>query len=304
MDRFGTDKPDVRFGLELRDVGEIVKRSQFQVFLRVLNSGGIVKGLNLKGCADLSRTEIEDLQAQAAIHGAQGMAWMKATEKGLESNIVKFFPDGVQDDLRKKLEAEPGDLLVFVADLPEVTNPALSSVRNLMGKRLGLYDPKDFGFVWVTEFPLFEKDEQGRPTPCHHPFTSPLEEDISILESDPFKVRSAAYDLALNGYEIAGGSIRIHRPDVQARIFRILGISDEEAEDRFGFLVNAFRYGAPPHGGVAFGFDRLIMILCGTDNIRDVIAFPKTQRAQSVMEGSPSTVKEEQLRELGIRLRK
>jgi aspartyl-tRNA synthetase len=200
------------------------------------------------------------------------------------------------------MEAEPGDVLIFVADLPEITNPALSTIRNLMGKRLELYDPKDYAFIWVTEFPLFEKDDQGNPTPSHHPFTSPLEEDLAILESDPFKVRSAAYDLALNGYEVAGGSIRIHRPDVQQRIFRLLGINDAEAEDRFGFLLDAFRYGAPPHGGIAYGFDRLVMLLCGVQNIRDVIAFPKTLRAQSLMDGAPSAVNENQLRELGIQL--
>jgi aspartyl-tRNA synthetase len=230
------------------------------------------------------------------------MSWIKVTEKGLESSLVKVIPEAVQDELRAKMEAETGDLLIFVADLPGVANPALSTIRNLMGKRLNLYDPKDYAFTWVTEFPLFEKDDRGNPTPSHHPFTSPLEEDLAILESDPFKVRSAAYDLALNGYEVAGGSIRIHRPDVQQRIFRMIGISDADAEDRFGFLLNAFRYGAPPHGGIAYGFDRLVMLLCGVQNIRDVIAFPKTQKALSLMDGAPSTVDDAQLRELGIQL--
>jgi len=301
--RFGSDKPDVRFGLELADVSEAAGAAEFQVFRKALDQGGVVKGINLKGCASFSRKEIDDLGKEAAIYGAQGISWIKATEKGFESSIVKYFPEGVRDRLREIMAAETGDLLVFIADKPSVVSAALAHVRLVVGRRLKLADPGKQSFLWVTEFPMFEEDEKGAPTPSHHPFTMPVEEDLDFLESDPFRVRAKAYDLVLNGNEIAGGSIRIHRRDIQERIFRAIGIEEEEARDRFGFLLEAFRYGAPPHGGIAYGFDRLIMLLCGADNIRDVIAFPKTQRAISLMDNAPSTVKEEQLRELGIRLR-
>jgi aspartyl-tRNA synthetase len=303
VDRFGIDRPDVRFGLELVDVSSIAAECEFQVFQRTLDQGGIVRGVNLKGCGSFSRKEIDDLGKEAAIYGAKGLAWMKVTDKGLESSIVKFFPEEVQNRLREMMGAEEGDLLVFVADQLSVVNASLAHLRLLIGRRLKLYDPGELRFLWVTDFPMFEEDEQGSPTPSHHPFTMPVEEDLEFLESDPFRVRAKAYDLVLNGNEIAGGSIRIHRRDIQERVFRAIGIGEEEAQDRFGFLLEAFRYGAPPHGGIAYGFDRVIMLLCGTDNIRDVIAFPKTQRAVSLMDNAPSSVKEEQLRELGIRLR-
>lgn len=303
VDRYGIDRPDVRFGLELADVSSVAADSEFQVFQNVLRQGGMVKGINLKGCASFSRKEIDDLGKEAAIYGAKGLAWMKVTDQGLESSIVKFFSDGVQSRLREAMAAENGDLLVFVADQPSVVNASLAHVRLHIGRRLKLFNPNDLRFLWVTEFPMFEQDEKGNPTPSHHPFTMPAEEDLDFLESDPFRVRAKAYDLVLNGNEIAGGSIRIHRRDIQERVFRAIGIGEEEAQDRFGFLLEAFRYGAPPHGGIAYGFDRVIMLLCGTDNIRDVIAFPKTQRAISLMDNAPSSVKEEQLRELGIRLR-
>jgi len=303
MARFGNDRPDVRFGLELKDVSDLAAESEFQVFKKTVEGGGIVKAINLEGCGTFSRKEIDDLGKEAAIYGAKGLAWMKVTDSGLESSIVKFFPEGVQAKLREALDAKAGDLLVFVADKPSVVNASLSHVRLVVGRKKKLFDPKELRFLWVTDFPMFEEDDRGNPTPSHHPFTMPVEEDLDLLEKDPLKVRARAYDLVLNGNEIAGGSIRIHRRDIQERVFRAIGIDDEEAADRFGFLLEAFKYGAPPHGGIAYGFDRMIMLLTGTDNIRDAIAFPKTQRAISLMDSAPSSVKDEQLRELGIRLR-
>ena len=304
MERFGCDRPDTRFGLELCHVSDIVVDSEFGVFKDIVAKGGMISGLNLKGCARYSRKEIDDLAKFAGEFGARGMAWMKVTEKGLESNIVKYFPEGVQARLREKMEAEPGDLLVFIADTERrIVYDVLSRIRLHIAAREKLIPKDQWDFLWVVDFPLFDKDENGRPTPSHHPFTSPVVEDLPLLESDPFKVRSQAYDMILNGYEIGGGSVRIHDPAVQSRVFRAIGIGDEEAKDRFGFLLEAFKYGAPPHGGIAFGFDRIAMLLTDTANIRDVIAFPKTQRATSLMDGSPSTVKEEQLRELHVKLR-
>jgi aspartyl-tRNA synthetase len=304
MERFGCDRPDRRFGLELCHVSDIAKDSQFKVFQDIIAQGGMISGLNLKGCAKYSRKEIDELTAFAGQFGARGMSWMKVTEKGLESNIVKFFPEEVQMRLRQRMGAEMGDLLVFIADTAhEVVSDVLSRIRLHIGRRENLIDTSRWDFFWVVDFPLFVKDENGRPTPSHHPFTSPHPEDLKHLESDPLKVRSLAYDMILNGNEIGGGSVRIHDPNVQSRIFKAIGIDDEEAKDRFGFLLEAFKYGAPPHGGIAFGFDRIAMLLTNTDNIRDVIAFPKTQRATSLMDGSPSHVKEEQLRELHIKLR-
>jgi len=304
MERFGSDRPDTRFGLEIGNVGEVVQESEFGVFRDILAKQGRICGLNLKGCARYSRKEIDDLGKFAGQFGSRGMAWIKVTEGGLESSIVKFFPPAVQQRLREKMQAEPGDLLVFIADTePRIVYDVLGRIRLHIAQREKLIQPGQWNCLWVVDFPLFEKDDAGRPTPSHHPFTSPLPEDLPLLESDPFKVRSFAYDMVLNGSEIGGGSIRIHDPEVQRRVFRVIGIDDEEAKDRFGFLLEAFKYGAPPHGGIAFGFDRIAMLLTDTDNIRDVIAFPKTQRASSLMDGSPSSVKEEQLRELHIKLR-
>jgi len=304
MERFGTDRPDTRFGLELCHVSSIAARSEFKVFQSVIENGGMVSGLNLKGCGKYSRKDIDDLTRFAGEFGARGMAWMKVTENGLESNIVKFFPEEVQSQLKEKMAAEPGDLLVFIADTePRVVYDVLGRIRLHIGKRENLIDKSRWDFLWVVDFPMFEKNDKGRPTPSHHPFTMPVLDDLEYLESDPFRVRSQAYDMILNGFELGGGSIRIHDPAVQERVFRAIGIEDEEARDRFGFLLEAFKYGAPPHGGMAYGFDRMIMLLTNTDNIREVIAFPKTQRATSLMDGSPSSVKEEQLRELHIKLR-
>ncbi|RJP31138.1 MAG: aspartate--tRNA ligase [Candidatus Omnitrophota bacterium] len=301
MARFGCDRPDIRFALELKDIGDIAKESDFQVFQSIVDSGGIISGLCVKGGAAFSRKEIDDLASEAAIYGAKGLAWMKYSEKGLESSIVKFFSEGQQNALIERFAAEPGDLLLFVADKKEIVYPSLSHLRLLIGARQKLFDPAADRFLWIVDWPLFEKDDNGNPTPSHHPFTSPTPDTLDFLETDPFRVRAQAYDLVLNGIEIGGGSIRIHRRDVQSRMFKTLGLTEEKAQERFGFLLDAFRYGAPPHGGIAFGYDRLIMLMLGLPNIREVIVFPKNQRAQAVMEGAPSEVDEEQLRELGIR---
>ncbi len=304
MERYGCDRPDIRFAMELKDVSEIVKESDFKVFQSIVEKGGKVSGICVKGGASYSRKDIENLTSEAAIYGAKGLAWMKCTENGLESNIVKFFSEERQAALIERFEAEPGDILLFIADEPEVVYASLAHLRLHIGKERNLYDPKEDKFLWIVDWPMFEKDDNGNPTPSHHPFTSPRLEDLDLLESDPLNVHAQAYDLVLNGIELGGGSIRIHRQDVQSRVFRAIGIDEEAANQKFGFLLDALRYGAPPHGGIAFGFDRLVMLLKGAPNIREVIAFPKNQRAQAVMEGAPSVVDDEQLRELGIRKRK
>ncbi len=301
MERFGCDRPDIRFGLELKDIGDIAQDSEFKVFRSIIESGGKISGICVKGGSAFSRKEIDDLTSEAAIYGAKGLSWMKCTEKGLESNIVKFFSEGQQNALIERFSAEPGDLLLFVADEKEIVYASLAHLRLLIGKRQKLYDPAEDKFLWIVNWPLFEKDDDGNPTPSHHPFTSPTPEDLEYLETDPFRVHAQAYDLVLNGIELGGGSIRIHRRDVQSRMFNAIGLSEETAQERFGFLLDAFRFGAPPHGGIAFGYDRLIMLLMGVPNIREVIAFPKNQRAQAIMEGAPSGVDDDQLKELGIR---
>ena len=306
MSRYGSDKPDTRFGLELVDVTDIAKDSEFKVFRGVIESGGIVSAINAKECATFSRGQLDALTPFVAQYGAKGAAWMRVTENGLESNIVKFFPQDVQDRLRAALDAEPGDLFVFVADQPQVVWDALGALRLKLGNELGLIDTSKYGFTWVVKFPLLEHDEESnRWVAKHHPFTSPLPEDIEAFSEggDPGAIRARAYDLIINGNEVVGGSIRNHRRDDQQRNFELLGIDEEEAEERFGFLLNALRYGAPPHGGIAFGFDRLVMLVAGATNIRDVIAFPKTNTAASPMDGCPSDVDDRQLRDLGIRLR-
>jgi aspartyl-tRNA synthetase len=301
ISRYGVDKPDTRFGLELKGLSN--HAWGFQVFDDAIKTGGEVKGINAKGMASLSRKEIDGLIEQAKTYGAKGLAWMKATEKGLESSITKFFHKDALDKIHSILEAEPGDLLLFVADSKKVVNDTLGRLRLDIAARLGLIDNTKLNFLWVTDFPQFEwNEEEKRYEAMHHPFTSPRLEDIDRLETAPDKVRARAYDIVLNGSEIGGGSIRIHRSDVQARMFKALGISDEEARDRFGFLLEALEYGAPPHGGIAFGLDRLTMILTGASSIRDVIAFPKTQKATCLMTDAPSDVDKKQLRELHIKL--
>ena len=306
MSRYGSDKPDVRFGLELVDVTEIGAKSDFRVFKSVTESGGIISCINAKGCAGFTRKQVDEMTPFVALYGAKGAAWMKVTESGLESNIAKFFNDDVQRELISVTGAEPGDLLVFVADTPSVVYQSLGALRLKLGRDLDLIDTSSFEFLWVVNFPLLEQDEEtGHWVARHHPFTSPAVEDLARMdEMEPGDIRARAYDLVCNGYEIAGGSIRIHQRKIQQRMFALLGIDEEEAQKRFGFLLDAFRYGAPPHGGIAFGFDRMVMIAAGEDSIRDVIAFPKTNSATSPLDGSPTEVDEAQLRELGIRLRR
>ena len=303
MNRFGSDKPDLRFGLELKNATQGARASEFKVFHSILDDGGQVKGINAKGCNKFSRGQVDDLIAFAQELGAKGLSWMKHTDAGLESSIVKFFPAAAQELLIEALESEPGDLLLFVADQPAMVARVLGALRLELASRLDLIPASTWAPLWVTEFPLLERDEEAnRFTAMHHPFTAPMEEDLPLLDSDPAAVRARAYDLVLNGNEIAGGSVRIFQRPLQSRLFELLALSPEEAETKFGFLLAALDYGAPPHGGIAFGFDRLIALLAGADSIREVIAFPKTNKAVGLMENSPSHVEKDQLRELGIRL--
>ena len=301
--RFGLDKPDTRFGLELTDVSDIVAGSDFNVFAQAVAKGGIVKALNARGCIDFSRKEIDDLIAFVSVYRAKGMAWIKVREDSWQSPIAKFFSTAEKQALAERIEMSPGDLVFFVADQPEVVNDSLGYLRNHLGERLNLVDPSVYNFTWVTHFPMFEFDQtEKRFQALHHPFTSPLEADAEKLESDPSAVRSRAYDLVLNGFEIGGGSIRIHQRRMQERIFAALGLERGDFEDKFGFLLDALDSGAPPHGGIALGFDRLVMLLCGESSIRDVIAFPKTQKAACLLTNAPSETTRQQLDDLHLRL--
>jgi aspartyl-tRNA synthetase len=305
MGRFGTDKPDIRFGLELSDVSGLVFGSDFKVFANAVSSGGVVRGLACGNLGDLSRKEIDGLTAVAAEGGAKGLAYFKVTEEGLTGPIAKFFSEEEAKDLRERLGAEVGDYMFFVADGGPVVFESLSRLRLHLRDRLDLADPSELGLCWVTDFPLFEYNEdEDRIEPMHHMFTMPREEDLDLLETDPLKVTGQLYDLVANGTELASGSIRIHRPELQQKVFDIIGISAEEAQSRFGALLRAFRYGAPPHGGIAPGIDRLIMVLRDQPNIREVMAFPKTQAARDEMMQAPSPVTEGQLKELNIALSK
>ncbi|MGH9895693.1 MAG: aspartate--tRNA ligase, partial [bacterium] len=260
--RYGLDAPDTRFGFELQDVGAIFKKTSFKVFSEALAKGGIIKAINLKGKADLSRSELDDLTKFVGIYGAKGMAWIKVLANEWQSPIVKFFDEGEKEELRQALNMEPGDLVVFGADKPKIVNDALGNLREHLGAKLGLIDESKLNFVWVHDFPMFEYDEkEARHAAVHHPFTSPNLEDIPLLEKNPLKVKTQAYDLVLNGHEIGGGSIRIHRMDLQHQVFRVLKIDEDEARKKFGFLLDALAYGAPPHGGIAFGLDRIAMIM-------------------------------------------
>ncbi len=305
LDRFGLDKPDTRFALELKDISDIVGDSGFKVFSSVVKKGGIVKALNAKGCINLSRKEIDDLAELTAVYRAKGLAWIKVREDGWQSPIAKFFSDQEKEDMIRRVDIEPGDLVFFVADHPTIANEALGHLRNHLGKRLGLIDENEFRFVWITHFPLLEYDEtEKRYQALHHPFTAPLEEDYGLLQDEPLSVRSRAYDLVLNGFEIGGGSIRTHQRAIQEKVFEALGMEREEYEGKFGFLLSALESGAPPHGGVAFGFDRIVMILCGYSSIRDVIAFPKTQKAACILTNAPSEANKAQLNELSLKVKK
>jgi aspartyl-tRNA synthetase len=311
MNRYGTDKPDLRFGLEIKDVTDIAAASGFKVFKSVADSGGSVKALRVPGCAGYSRKQIDELEAAAKIYGAKGLAWMKVTGAenpeaqkalALDGGISKFFLDQAGKIL-DRLGCEEGDLLLFVADKWNTACIAMGAVRSRLGKDLGLIKQGEFEFCWIVDFPLFEwNEEENRWDPAHHMFTMPKEEYIDTLEQDPGSVIANVYDLVINGSEIASGSIRIHDPKLQSRIFSILGFSEEEAERRFGFLLKAFKYGPPPHGGIAPGLDRLVMIMAGEETIREVIPFPKNTVGASPMEDSPSYVDPKQVEELHLRI--
>jgi len=302
MEKYGNDKPDLRFGLPLVRVDAIARRSQFKVFTEVLEKGGCVKAVNATGCAEFSRKDLDDLTAFVGRHGAKGMAWFKVKDGKLDSNIVKYFPEDVQADLMKALDAHDGDLILFGADTEGVVNDALGALRVEVARRRGLIEkgPK-WAFAWIVDIPMFGLDTQGRRYSMNHPFTMCQEADIDLLESDPMKVRSRGYDMVLNGIELGGGSIRIHDPEMQARIFKILDISPEKAEERFGFLLKALSYGAPPHGGMAFGLDRVVMLLTGATSIRDIIPYPKTAKGTCLLTGAPSPIEEDLMKELHIK---
>jgi aspartyl-tRNA synthetase len=305
MDRFGTDKPDIRFSLEIRDVSAIVATSEFKVFKGVVDSGGSVRGIAVGGLGDLTRREIDDLTAIAASGGARGLAHFRVQEDGLKSPIAKFFSEAQLEELRTTLGVEDGDWMFFVADKNPVVFESLNRLRLHFRDRLDLVDPDVLGMCWVTDFPLFEwNEEEGRIEPMHHMFTMPREEDLPFLDSEPLRVIGQLYDLVANGTELASGSIRIHRPNLQQKVFDVIGIGPEEAQRRFGTILTAFRYGAPPHGGIAPGVDRLVMLLADQPNIREVMAFPKTQAARDEMMDAPGPVSEEQLKELNISLRR
>jgi len=305
LDRFGLDRPDPRFGLELKDLTDLVKETEFRQFREVVDQGGIVKAMCGPGLGKLSRKELDDLIDLAGVYGARGLAWVKVQSDGWQSPLAKFFPEAVKAAVNQRLGAKAGDLLLFIADTPQVACTALGMVRLHLGQREGLIPEDTYSLVWVTDFPLLEFDhDAGRFVAMHHPFTAPKEEDLPWLDTSPGRVRARAYDLVLNGVEIGGGSIRNCRRDLQEKMFQVLGISVAEAEEKFGFLLEALEFGAPPHGGVAFGFDRLVAILSGARSIREVIAFPKTQKAACPVTKAPSRVDLEQLLELGLRLEK
>ncbi len=302
MDRFGSDKPDLRFGMELKDVTDVVKGCGFGVFTGAIENGGSVRGINAKGQGAMPRKKIDKLTAFVKDYGAKGLAYIALQEDGTEkSSFAKFMTEEEMAALIAAMDGEPGDLLLFAADKNKVVWDSLGALRVELAKELGLLDKNEFRFVWITEFPQFEwSEEQGRFVAMHHPFTMPMEEDLPFLESDPGKVRAKAYDIVLNGNEIGGGSVRIFQDDVQERMFEALGFTKEQAYSQFGFLLDAFKYGVPPHAGLAYGLDRLVMLMAKQDSIRDVIAFPKVKDASCLMTEAPGMVDEKQLAELGL----
>ena len=304
MSRFGSDKPDTRFGLELVDLSEIVKNSGFKVFAAAVEKGGQVKGINVKGAAEkYSRKDMDALTEFVAVYGAKGLAWLKVEEDGLKGPIAKFFTEDEAKAISVTLEANVGDLLVFVADKKSVVADSLGALRQKLAKELDLIDQSLFNFLWVTDWPLFEySEDDGRFYAAHHPFTMPFREDLPFLESEPEKVRAQAYDIVLNGYELGGGSLRIFEREIQERMFKVLGFTPEAANEQFGFLMTAFEYGTPPHGGIAMGLDRLVMLLAGSSNLRDTIAFPKTASASCLLTDAPGEVSLAQLHELHLSL--
>ncbi|HOV25369.1 MAG TPA: aspartate--tRNA ligase [Pseudobacteroides sp.] len=303
MDRYGSDKPDIRFGLELKNLSDIVADCGFKVFSDAVKNGGSVRAINAKGCgAKFSRREIDSLVEFVKIYKAKGMAWIVVEENELKSAITKFLSEDEIKSILERVEAEPGDLICFIADKNDIVYDALGQLRLELARKLGILNKNEYKFVWVTEFPLYEYDEEEkRYVAKHHPFTSPMDEDIHLLETDPGKVRAKAYDIVLNGVEIGGGSIRIHDQELQSKMFKLLGFTEEEAWARFGFLLEAFKYGTPPHGGMAYGLDRLTMIMAGRSSIRDVIAFPKVQNSSCLMTNAPDVVEVKQLKELHIK---
>ena len=302
MERYGSDKPDVRFGMELHNITDIVRGTEFVVFKNAIEAGGSVRAINANGCGYYPRKQIDSLVEFVKTYKAKGLAWIVVNDDGsLKSQIAKFFTPEKLQEIVDALEGKPGDLILICADADRIVFDSLGALRCEIARRQELTRPDDFRFLWVTEFPMFEwDDEENRYVAEHHPFTCPMDEDLPLLDTDPSKVRAKAYDMVLNGFELGGGSIRIHRRDIQQKIFSLLGFSDEDAQERFGFLLDAFKYGVPPHGGLAFGFDRIIMLMTGSSSIRDVIAFPKVTDASCPLTDAPGTVDDKQLDELGI----
>lgn len=303
MERFGSDKPDIRFEMELNNITDIVSGSTFKVFQDAIDNGGSVRGINAQGCGSLPRKQIDSLVEVAKTYGAKGLAWISVIEGGFKTTLSKFFDDNKINEIINSFEAKSGDLILICADKNKVVFDALGALRIEVAKRLNLLDNENYKFLWVTEFPLLEwSEDEKRYIAMHHPFTSPMDEDLNILESNPEKVRAKAYDMVLNGCELGGGSIRIYQSDVQEKMFKALGFSKEDAHERFGYLLEAFKYGAPPHGGLAFGFDRIVMLLTGAESIRDVIAFPKVKDASCLLTDAPNIVDEKQINELGLKI--
>ena len=302
MERFGSDKPDLRFGFELKDISDLVKDTDFQVFSKALSSGGSVRGICIEDASDkFSRKDIDRLTDNAKHYGAKGLVWIRIEENEIKSSVNKFFSQEELAEIAKVFDAKVNDLILIAADRNKVVFDTLGFLRRHVAEILGLLDDSKYELLWVTDFPMFEKDDEtGALKPMHHPFTHPKSDEIPMLDEDPSKVNAYAYDIVINGYEAGGGSIRIHEADLQNKMFKILGLSEEDCQQKFGFLMDAFRYGAPPHGGIAYGLDRLVMLLTEDLDIRDVVAFPKNQKAQCLLSGAPAEVDSEQLKELSI----